>query len=532
MKTTMMLKDRTLIILFLLLILSNVASAIKIVFDYHDQYQTIHSFGASDCWRTQFIGKNWPLEKKVQMADWLFSQEMDERGNPKGIGLSLWRFNIGSGSHEAGEKSGVRSKWRRTECFLDEYGNWNWNKQEGQRWFLEAARERGVSYTLGFSLTAPYFMTKNGKTRASDNTPLANLNDDYFDDYASFMATVCRKLQLDYLSPINEPQWEWVGEGQEGMQATNEECSRLIHELDKVMKDDKTRIVFGEAGDIRYLYRDGTNKPLRDNQISEIFSSNGKHTIHGLKSVAPVVSGHSYWSTWPIDTMINTRLELSKSIETQLPTHYNYWQTEYCPMEKNIENPQGGGGRDLGMNTALYIARVIHHDLVVANAASWQSWTAFSEWNYKDGLIFIDDGIQDSGVNNQNDPMIESCKYDGVCRDSKYMWALGNYSRFVRPGMVRIGLSTTSKDSSLQTSGLLASAFVDISTSNTVVVLVNYSENNQDIEMDINNLPLNNNQQYYLYETSEKLNLVYKEIVSNKLNVPARSVLTLVSVHH
>ncbi|WP_346693850.1 glycoside hydrolase, partial [Coprobacter fastidiosus] len=28
----------------------------------NEVHQTIHSFGASDCWRTQYIGKNWPLE--------------------------------------------------------------------------------------------------------------------------------------------------------------------------------------------------------------------------------------------------------------------------------------------------------------------------------------------------------------------------------------------------------------------------------------------------------------------------------------
>lgn len=89
----------------------------KVTFDYNAPQQTIHSFGASDCWRTQYIGENWPEQKRNQIADLLFSSETDEWGNPKGIGLSLWRFNIGSGSHEAGEQGGVQSEWRRTECF-------------------------------------------------------------------------------------------------------------------------------------------------------------------------------------------------------------------------------------------------------------------------------------------------------------------------------------------------------------------------------------------------------------------------------
>ena len=40
-----------------------------------------------------------------QIADWLFSTENDANGQPKGIGLSLWRFNVGAGSTEQGENS-------------------------------------------------------------------------------------------------------------------------------------------------------------------------------------------------------------------------------------------------------------------------------------------------------------------------------------------------------------------------------------------------------------------------------------------
>lgn len=111
-----------------------------------------------------------------------------------------------------------------------------------------------------------------------------------------------------------------------------------------------------------------------------------------------------------MDTLVQTRKELAEELGKQLPANYTYWQTEYCPMEQNPDNPRGGGGRDLGMNTALYVARVIHHDLTVANAASWQWWTAFSEWNYKDGLIFIDDGTIADGASRGDEKMIETCK--------------------------------------------------------------------------------------------------------------------------
>ncbi len=61
---------------------------VKIALDPTIHYQTMDGFGASDAWRCQFVGENWPLEKRERIADLLFSQEADREGNPKGIGLS------------------------------------------------------------------------------------------------------------------------------------------------------------------------------------------------------------------------------------------------------------------------------------------------------------------------------------------------------------------------------------------------------------------------------------------------------------
>ena len=92
----------------------------------------------------------------------------------------------------------------------------------------------------------------------------------------------------------------------------------------------------------------------------------------------------------------------------------------------NDEEIGGGNGFDHTMKTALYVARIIHHDIVYARAESWQWWRAIGG-DYKDGLIreyTTDDNF-----------------LDGRVEDSKLMWALGNYSRFIRPGAVRLSVS-------------------------------------------------------------------------------------------
>ncbi len=87
--------------------------------NYQNKKQKIHDFGASGCWNSENIGKFWPEEKKNRIAELLFSSETDERGNPKGIALSSYRFNIGAGTAEQGEASNIPGPSRRTECFLE-----------------------------------------------------------------------------------------------------------------------------------------------------------------------------------------------------------------------------------------------------------------------------------------------------------------------------------------------------------------------------------------------------------------------------
>lgn len=85
-----------------MLLLSMGAESQTYTIDTKHPQQTIEHFGASDAWSMQTIGL-WPEEEQQQqIADWLFSTENDANGKPKGIGLSLWRFNLGAGSAEQG----------------------------------------------------------------------------------------------------------------------------------------------------------------------------------------------------------------------------------------------------------------------------------------------------------------------------------------------------------------------------------------------------------------------------------------------
>src|SRR5690606_28558220 len=86
------------------------------------------------------------------------------------------------------------------------------------------------------------------------------------------------------------------------------------------------------------------------------------------------------------------------------------WMSEWTEMQQ---------GRDYGMNSALLLANTIHDDLTIGGVTSWQYWIAVSKYNFRDGLIYT----REHGEN------IEL---------TKRLWAMGNYSRYVRPGALRL----------------------------------------------------------------------------------------------
>ncbi|AWM32243.1 glycoside hydrolase [Hymenobacter nivis] len=417
-------------------------------------HQTIANFAASDAWACQFVGQ-WPAAKKEAIADLLFSQKSGPGGQPKGIGLSMWRFNIGAGSAEQGAASGIQDEWRRTESFLLPAGSYDFTRLAGQQWFLKAAQRRGVRQFLGFLNSPPVSLTVNGKTHADkDQTNLAPAN---YAALGSYCATVVAGVKqatgitFDYLSPINEPQWDWSG-GQEGSPFRNAEMAGVARATSAALaaRHLPTRVLLSEAGKLTYLY-ETADKPERGDQLGAFFGNKTAPTYLGATpQLAPIIAGHSYFTTSPATAAVAVRRQLAARVAA-VPG-LSFWQSEYCILGGN-EGEINGSSRDLGIAPALYLARILHYDLAVADAAAWQWWLAISPNDYKDGLVYID----------QN-------KTDGRYYPSKMLWALGNYSRFLRPGAVRLTAQLTD---SARTDQPLVSAFRSANGKQLITIVVN-----------------------------------------------------------
>jgi hypothetical protein len=493
--------------------------------------QTMESFGASDAWQSNFIGKNWPTDKRNYIADLLFSKEVDAEGNPKGIGLSLWRFNLGAGSAEQGAASDIGDEWRRTECFTTDGVSYDMSKQAGQVWFMKAAKIRGVEKLLAFTNSAPVYLTNNGKAYASIKQ-FYNLKDGKMPDLADFWVNSIDKLKtehgltIDYVSPFNEPQYEWDGTGQEGSPATNANIYSFVNILSPKLQSKglSSQIVVGESGAFEPLYKTVSGTESRSNQIDYFFGANSTKNISGLANVKKTISGHSYWQAWPLSGLISSRQ--AAAAKTQSVPGLSLWASEYCILESpgTAELPEGGGpGRDLGIQTALWVARLISTDISIGGVTSWQWWTAISRGDYKDGLVHVDDGASKGAGN------ADYCKYDGTVRDAKILWAFGNFSFFVKPGMVRVQIPGL--DNSTATTDVMLTAYKDVANKKLVIVAVNFSKTARTYKLNLSGGALVNNK-LTPYTTSDAMSLKKgTDVDAANFEIGARSVVTYVATY-
>ncbi|MEK3761970.1 glycoside hydrolase [Paenibacillus sp. FSL P4-0338] len=503
-----------------------------VTIDGNLRYQTIDNFGASDAWSMDPLGKEWTEENKNKVADLLFSRS-------RGIGLSAWRFNIGAGSAET-DQAIIPDPWRRTEAFkITEEGPYDWSRQAGQQWFLRAAQERGVESLIAFVNSPPVWMTRSGHAQPDPEVGSSNLKEGSEAAFAAFLIEVLEHfkqegLEFNYISPVNEPTWDWNHAQQEASRYNNDDLKRVILELHAQLRASglEAQISAPDGVEITSLlddehYREFTGSGVYSSGANSLGLGKYREYIKDLlgdpvlkEAVGNKIASHSYWSDYSHpgdDRLVKLRQLLDGNLK-QYDPEAKYWVTEYCIMGDY------GPGRDLGMEPALQVARTIHFDLTEADAAAWQWWTAVSKVDYKDGLLYTD---YTQPGDEQN------------ILTSKILWSLGNYSKFIRPGAVRIALSGLSQEAG---SELLGSAYLHDEEQSMTAVLVNDSLEEKQVQLTLSGLGLKASA-LRSYVTNAQLDLARGEDVAAdaaadgtaageqvfQAVIPAKSVVTLVA---
>lgn len=490
----------------------------NVVINLSQTYQTIESFSASDCWAPNYIGTYWADEEKEAIAKLLFSSKVAD-GQPEGIGLSGWRFNLGGGTAQQGAASGIEDAARRAESFMSPVdGTLDWTKQAGQQYFLEKAKQYGCEQFVMFSNTPPVYLTRNGKGY-SDMGAYSNLKDDSYDDFAKYIATVLdyfksnKAINFTYISPVNEPQYNWES-GQEGSGWQNSEIKRLTVEIDKAIeaKGLNTKILLGESGAWNYLYETDGDAG-RKNVIYNLFDNASSNYVGDLTHVAPVIAGHSYWTDGSWQTMVDVRSQVASKASA---AGLKVYQTEWSMLGDGYGNEFIGFDNASYMDIALYMSKVIHCDLVYANVSSWSYWTSLDleRWSHKNRFLLIK--VTPAGGD------YGDITQSGTHEATKTLWVLGNYSLFIRPDYKRVELKmeNTSKN-------LFGSAYLSPDGKKLVAVYTNLSSTRYDVRADIGSAEVNSIKTYTTSQTQDLAEAVVQN-VGNSIFVNPASVLTVV----
>jgi O-glycosyl hydrolase len=491
----------------------------NVVINISQTYQTIESFAASDCWMPNYIGTYWTESEKEGIAKLLFSSDVTD-GQPEGIGLSGWRFNLGGGTAQQGDASGIEDTARRAESFMNPTtGSLDWTKQAGQQYFLEKAKSYGCEQFVMFSNTPPVYLTRNGKGY-SEMGAYSNLKDDCYDDFAQYIVTVLdyfktnKGINFSYISPVNEPQYNWAS-GQEGSGWQNSEVKKLTEEINSAIdsKSLDTKILLGEAGAWNYLYENDGDAE-RKNVIYNLFDNTSSNYVGNLSHVAPVIAGHSYWTDGNWSTLVDVRTQVASKAGA---AGLKVYQTEWSMLGDGYSSSEFVGYDDATyMDIALYMSKVIHCDLVYANVSSWSYWTSvdLERWSHKNRFLLI----KATPAGGDYGDITQS----GTHEATKTLWVLGNYSLFIRPDYKRVDMAMTDTSKNL-----FGSAYISSDGKTLVAVYTNLSSSRYDVKADLGSVEISSIKTYTTSKTQDLAEATVQSTTSSIFVNPS-SVLTVV----
>lgn len=456
--------------------------AIEVKINLSEKYQIIESFGTSGCWWSQYVG-GWDNEYKDtgrsvrdEIAMLLFDREY-------GIGLSSYRYNLGAGSADSG-KGKYNDPHRRAQSFETAPFTYNWNKDANAVWFMRKAVELGVEEIIMFSNSPLERLTMNGTAQVTKGSK-ENILPENYEDFARYVMDVAEHfveegIPVKYISPINEPQWEWT-EGQEGCHYEPAKIPKLyrafLTELNSRPALEGVALSGPESGEWKGDATLYTSALLNDSVLGSYFDT---------------IDNHSYWS----DTA--SKVAFKRWMDANYP-EVKLRMSEWCEMVN---------GSDVTMDSAFELARVLQEDLTVLDVVSWQNWVGVAPGGYRDGLIYVNEGKK-------------------TLNPLKRLWGYGNYSKFIRPGYQRVEVS----DSSLKEYKPVAfTGTNDEGKKELVLVVINESDANKKLLLDIQGAVEYTD--ISVYETSESSNLDRKTNekygVGDAVEVGKQSITTII----
>lgn len=474
--------------------------------------QTVQSdfygFGTSACWWSQEVKDE---ETRKDLAKELFSTD--------GLGINIYRYNVGGGVNP--EHNRVGTPWRTTESFYyynEATGEYEYDftrDANAQAFLFEALNQENssVDTVILFANSPHYSMTVSGEASGNYEQGVTNITPEHYQEFVDYFLTITeyfisQGVPVKYISPINEPQWDWSGGwvGQEGCHYEPEQVYKLMAMFSKGIDDRNIDVKLSapESGEI------GGNGELTYEYFDKLGSD--KELYKNIGSLAY----HSYWS----DDIHIMKEELGNNLKRDLyGDDMRIDMTEWCelPCVRSVDDPAA----------AAYMARVMAMDINNSKINSWSSWVAVNTTGigddgklYSDGLFYADN---------------ELSTYEKTTR----YYAMAHFSEFAPVGskVITTSMSKSSKVYNMivdheETEGWgwryryeTNSCAFRTPEGKTVIVI---SNENTDRTIKLSTGLTVGHMEIYTTDVEHKLDNIYSGCFKNRIPVAANSVTTVV----
>lgn len=367
-------------------------------------------WGTSLCWWANRVGYSDTLAQLA--ADTFFS--------PDGLGLNIARFNIGGGDDPS------HTHITRTDSNMPGYTRYNngsvtydWSADSNQRNVLQRCiKAAGDDMIVEmFSNSPPYYMTNSGCSSGAVTSSENNLRSDKYTDFAEYLAEVTAHYEKDWgihvqsITPMNEPYTDYWGaysNKQEGCHFDQgSSMDKIYQELSKSLK----------ARGLNDIIISANDESVIDTQIT---------SWNKMSDTTRALIGR-------IDTHTYGGSQRAQLKETAIKAGRNLWMSEV----------DGGStaGTDAGeMGAGLWLADRITLDLNELNSSAWILWQVIDNHISSVGM----NGNKDKGmVNTQGGYWgLAVADHDNnrIILTKKY-YSMGQFSRYIRPGMTMLKCS-------------------------------------------------------------------------------------------
>ena len=363
------------------------------------QLQKISGWGTSACWWSQYCSDE---ETQNEIARLLYGDD--------GLKLNIYRYNVGGGTDPDNYR--VKDPWRRSESFMlynreTEEISWDFSRDKNAVEMMKKCLALGNIDTLVLFANSPHYsQTSTGQASGSLLYHTCNIPKSKYKAFVDYFLDVTEHFlnegfPVNYISPINEPQWKWGGSyvWQEGCHYETEEVVEILHLFAEeiIRRKLPVKLYAPESGEFLGKTIEYFEAMSRDEEI--------------MKTLG-VFAFHSYHS----DNRPEIRYEFFEKLAKPHP-EIRFDMSEWCelPNKSHTKNFKG----------ALITARIIGQDMIFTRSESWTSWVAVN------GIAVKDDGFDYSDALMSANPDFSKWyvneRYYGFAHYSKYI-PVGSYA--------------------------------------------------------------------------------------------------------